>query len=107
MSEGEWAGPEFESLIDKQVREATERGAFDNLPGAGKPIPDIDGPHDELWWVKQLVRREKVSFLPPALALRREVEDVDDTVARERTESAGAGSSPTSTRASPGSTASR
>ena len=30
------------------VREAAERGAFDNLPGAGKPIPDLDKPHEEV-----------------------------------------------------------
>jgi hypothetical protein len=26
----------FTSWIDQQIAEATERGAFDNLPGAGK-----------------------------------------------------------------------
>lgn len=81
--ESTWTGPLFETALDRQIREATERGAFDNLPGAGKPIPDLDGPHDELWWVKQLVRREEVSLIPPSLALRREVQDIQDTVARE------------------------
>lgn len=32
---------DWESAIDKQIREAMERGAFDNLPGAGKPL-DLD-----------------------------------------------------------------
>jgi len=88
MTDSAWTGPLFETFIDRQIREATERGAFKDLPGAGKPIPDLDGPHDELWWVKQLARREKVSLLPPALALRREVEDVHLTVAQERSERA-------------------
>ena len=29
----------FASWIDQQINEAAERGAFDNLPGAGKPLP--------------------------------------------------------------------
>ena len=28
----------FESAIDRQIREAQERGEFDNLPGRGKPL---------------------------------------------------------------------
>jgi hypothetical protein len=28
--------------------------------GAGKPIPDIDDPYDELWWVRKWVRRERL-----------------------------------------------
>mgnify|MGYP001616329475 FL=1 len=29
---------QFENWIDRQIREAMERGAFDHLPGAGQPI---------------------------------------------------------------------
>ena len=29
----------FTSWIDRQINEAQERGDFDNLPGAGKPLP--------------------------------------------------------------------
>lgn len=65
----------FETWIDKQIREATERGDFDDLPGAGKPIPDLDKPYDELWWLKQKLRRENISHLPPTLALRKAAED--------------------------------
>jgi hypothetical protein len=28
----------WESAVDKQIREAQERGEFDNLPGRGKPL---------------------------------------------------------------------
>ena len=65
----------FETWIDRQIREATERGDFADLPGAGKPIPDLHKPHDENWWIKQKLRREDVSYLPPTLALRKEVAD--------------------------------
>ena len=65
----------FGTWVERQIREATERGEFDNLPGAGKPIADLDRPHDELWWVKQKLRRENLSYLPPTIALRKEAED--------------------------------
>src|SRR5262249_10673636 len=56
------------------IRLAREEGAFDNLPGAGKPFTDLDQGYDPDWWVKKLVQREKVSVLPPALELLRKVE---------------------------------
>ncbi len=62
----------WESWIDRQIRQAEERGEFDDLPGAGKPIPDLDKPHDEMWWVKRKLRDEGLSYLPPSLALRKE-----------------------------------
>jgi Domain of unknown function (DUF1992) len=70
---------DWENSVERQIREGIERGEFDNLPGAGKPLPGLDGPRDEEWWVKAKLRREQVSHLPPALAVRKEVE-----VARER-----------------------
>jgi len=63
-----------ESFVERKIREAAERGEFDALPGAGKPLPDLDKPYDEMWWVKNLIEREQLSVLPPALELRREVE---------------------------------
>lgn len=36
-------GKRFEEYVGEQIREAMERGEFDNLPGAGKPLHlDID-----------------------------------------------------------------
>jgi hypothetical protein len=64
----------WETWIDAQIRVATEKGAFDNLPGAGKPLPNLDEVYDPLWWVKQLVKREEISVLPPSLELLRKVE---------------------------------
>jgi hypothetical protein len=75
MTERKPAWMTFETWIDKQIREAEERGEFDDLPGAGKPIPDIDGPADELWWVKAYLKREQLAYLPPTLLLRKEHED--------------------------------
>jgi len=67
-----WAS--WEMWIDAQIRVATEKGAFDNLPGAGKPLPNLDEVYDPLWWVKQFVKREEISVLPPSLELLRKVE---------------------------------
>lgn len=79
----------FETWVDRQIREATERGEFDNLPGTGKPIPGQGRPDDELWWVKDYLRREGLSteaLLPAPLRLRREVERLPETVRALRSE---------------------
>ena len=75
-------GVGFGTWVERQILEATARGEFDDLPGAGKPIPDLDEPHDELWWVKGKLRREQVSWLPPTMALRKEAEDALEAAAR-------------------------
>lgn len=75
MTERKPPGIDFETWVDRQVREAAERGAFDNLPGAGKPLASADAPYDELWWIKGKMEREGISYLPPTLRLRKEVED--------------------------------
>jgi hypothetical protein len=77
----------YESHIDRQIREAQERGEFDNLPGAGKPLSGIDGNYDENWWLKDLVRREDIhGGVPATLALRKEVEDLPETIVQKKTE---------------------
>jgi len=64
----------WETWIETQIRVAMGEGAFDNLPGAGKPLPGFGQEYDPLWWQKQLVKREQVSVLPPSLELLRKVE---------------------------------
>ena len=73
--------------VEQQLRIAQERGEFDNLPGAGKPIEGLGSQHDPDWWVKRLVEREQLSVLPPALALRKENLELADTLDRFSTES--------------------
>jgi hypothetical protein len=74
MTERKPPGTSWESWIEAQIRVAREQGAFDNLPGAGKPLPNLDQAYDPLWWVKQLLQREQVSILLPSLELLRKVE---------------------------------
>lgn len=73
--------------VDLQVRRAMERGDFDDLPGAGKPIRGLGTTHDPDWWVKSLIEREKITgVLPPALGLRKEDARLDALLDRETTE---------------------
>jgi hypothetical protein len=55
-------------IAENRIREAREEGAFDDVPGLGRPIPDIDEPYDPLGWVRRwLVRaklREAMTRLP-------------------------------------------
>ena len=86
MTERKPPGVRFETWVERQIREATERGEFDNLPGAGRPIADLDKPHDELWWVRQKLRRENLTYLPPTIALRKEAEEALLAAARAGSE---------------------
>jgi hypothetical protein len=60
----------WESFVERRIREAQEAGAFDNLPGRGQPIPGIDDPPDENWWIRQKLHDEGVNVLPPVLEAR-------------------------------------
>ena len=72
----------YESWVDRQIREAIERGEFANLPGQGKPIKGLNGRDDENWWVKAYLERERLPLpLPTALALRKEVVELAETLA--------------------------
>jgi hypothetical protein len=73
----------FDSWIDQQITEAEERGAFDDLPGAGKPLPNRPEDDDGLAWVRNWMRREGVSpevMLPEPLKLRKEAARLAETV---------------------------
>ncbi|MEQ7009731.1 DUF1992 domain-containing protein [Actinopolymorpha sp. B17G11] len=88
MTERKPPGISFESWVDKQINDAVARGEFDNLPGAGKPIADLDKPYDEVWVLRHL-RKEGVStedLLPTPLQLRKEIERLPDTVRELRSE---------------------
>lgn len=79
----------FESGVDKQIREAQERGEFDGLPGAGKPLEHLGDPDDADWWVKGYIRRENLDIsgaLPTPLALRKEAAGFPESLADVRTQ---------------------
>ena len=83
--------PRYESPADRAIREAIERGEFDGLPGAGKPLTNLGDPDDALWWVRRLAEREQLDFsaaLPPAIALRKEAAGFPESLQDLRTEAA-------------------
>jgi len=77
-----------QTWVDLQIRQAMERGDFDNLPGTGKPIAGLGAQHDPDWWLKQLVERERIAVLPASLALRKEDAELDARLDQEPTEAA-------------------
>jgi hypothetical protein len=73
--------------VDRQIRAAQDRGEFDNLPGAGKPLPKRSG--DVMEWVAEKLRTENAdtrALLPPSLALRKEIEELPVRLAAVRSE---------------------
>lgn len=82
------AGMSYEAWIDKVIREAQERGEFEKLPGAGKPIGDLEAVYDPDWWVKQKLRGEGISAAPEPLRLRGEADALIAGLPTLRSESA-------------------
>jgi hypothetical protein len=80
----------FRSWIDQQITEAEERGAFDNLPGTGKPLKIKPSGEDfGQAWAVDYARREGVAaeeLLPTPLRLRREAERLAEAVPAMRSE---------------------
>lgn len=81
MTERKPPGVSWETWIDRQIRLGIEQGAFDDLPGAGKPVRDLDQPRDEMWWVRAKLRRENIEWLPPTLQVRKEFDAALEQIA--------------------------
>ena len=61
MSEEAMSNDDFrpgESVVERQIRLAMERGEFSGLPGHGEPIEGLDETYDPLWWVKHWAERD-------------------------------------------------
>jgi len=76
----------WESWVEQQIREGQERGEFDHLPGHGKPLKGVDGTRDEMWWVRDKLKRENVGYTPPSMSLRVELDQTLDKIAAATTE---------------------
>ena len=75
MTERKPPGMPFETWVDNQISRSIARGDFEHLPGAGKPLPNLDREETAYDWALAKARREGVdtaAMLPPGLALRRE-----------------------------------
>jgi hypothetical protein len=88
MTERKPAGMSFGSWIDEQIRQAEEQGAFDDLPGTGKPLPKRNEDAAQAW-LREYLKREGIAadeLLPTPLKLRKELERLGEHVTAFRTE---------------------
>jgi hypothetical protein len=70
-----WQTPSRESLLDRQIREAMEAGAFDDLPFHGERIPLEDDSLAGDWALAHHVLKN-ANMVPPWIATDREVRDL-------------------------------
>jgi hypothetical protein len=74
----------FETWVDSQIAQGMARGDFDDLPGAGKPLPWRSPDETAYEWVLEKARKENLDLLgmlPPGMRLRRERDLLPATVA--------------------------
>jgi Domain of unknown function (DUF1992) len=79
MTERKPSGMSFETWVEHQISQSVARGEFENLPGAGKPLPRRSPDETVYDWVIAKARKENLDvfgMLPPGLALRKEREDL-------------------------------
>jgi len=71
----------WESLIDKKIREAMERGEFDNLAGQGEPIDLSENPYEDPDWRTAHRMLRNAGFAPSRIEERKDI-DAELAVAR-------------------------
>jgi Domain of unknown function (DUF1992) len=64
--------PAREKLIDRQIREAQEAGAFDDLPHQGEPLPMVDDSAAGDWALAYRMLKG-ANFAPPWIETDKEV----------------------------------
>ncbi len=67
----------FEKIVEERIRQAQKRGDFDNLSGAGKPLPKEDLSHvpEELRLVYRILKN--ADCLPPEIELKNEIRQTE------------------------------
>jgi hypothetical protein len=68
----------FQKIVEKRIREAQERGEFDNLPGRGEPLHIEDDSHipEDLRLAYKILKN--ADCIPPELQLRKEIRQMED-----------------------------
>lgn len=71
----------FERIAEQRIREAQEKGEFDNLPGKGKPLnlEDYSGVPDDLRVAYKILKN--AGYAPPELQLKKEIVQIEDMLA--------------------------
>jgi hypothetical protein len=70
-----WLPPSREKLIDRQIREAQEAGAFDDLPFQGERIPLVDDSAAGDWALAYRMLKG-ANFAPPWIETDKEVREL-------------------------------
>ena len=50
-------------IAEDKIRAAIEAGEFDHLPDFGKPLPLLEEPYDENWWLRRKLQAERLASL--------------------------------------------
>lgn len=68
----------YEKIAEERIREAIERGEFDNLPGKGKPVVLENDSHiaPELRIAYKILKN--AGCLPPEMELRKEIQTTEE-----------------------------
>ncbi|MBW1988341.1 MAG: DUF1992 domain-containing protein [Deltaproteobacteria bacterium] len=71
----------FAKIVEQRIAEAQKKGAFDNLPGAGKPLCLEDDRHvpEELRLAYKILKN--ADCVPPEVELRKEILAMEDLLA--------------------------
>jgi hypothetical protein len=72
-------GPTWESLVDRQIREAMEEGKFDDLPHQGRPLPREDDAYAGEWALAYHVLRN-AGVAPPWIEADKDVRALLDRI---------------------------
>lgn len=60
--------------LDEQIRQAIQRGEFDNLPGKGKPLKLEENPHEDPGWRMAYRMLKENGYTLPWIETRRKIE---------------------------------
>ena len=76
----------LERLAEERIRDAIQRGEFDNLPGRGKPLRLEDDRHipDDLRLAYKVLRN--AGCLPPELELKKEISKAEELLSSMKDE---------------------
>ncbi|HEX7587862.1 MAG TPA: DUF1992 domain-containing protein [Anaerolineae bacterium] len=73
MTEPQRPGRKGENPIEKQIREAIERGDFDHLPGTGKPLDLGENPYTPADWRLAFKVLQDAGMAPDWIELDKEI----------------------------------
>jgi len=76
----------LERIAEERIREALQRGEFDNLPGRGKPLKLEDDQHipEDLRLAYKVLKN--ANCLPPELELKKEIRSAEELLGKLKDE---------------------